>query len=58
MLRASVLFAENDGRVHVIYCSRAEGTLFADKRQVKEGSTTGVNSVDVRVTKGGRGSYN
>lgn len=55
MLRASVLYAENDEKVHAVYCLRSEGiTLVAAKRQVEKGSTTGVNTVEV-IFKGSKG---
>lgn len=47
--RASELFAEDDGRVHALYCVRGgDVTFYAGERQKEGGSSLGIDTVDVR----------
>ena len=49
LLRASELFAEDDGRVHALYCLRGEDVAFyVGERQVEGGSSPEVGTVEVR----------
>ena len=60
-LRASELVAEDDCRVHIVYCLRGEGVAFhADERQVEEEiahrwTRLRYVSEDGRETKDGKG---
>ena len=48
LLRASELFAEDDGRVHAVYCLRGGVVAFyAGERQVEGGSSPGIGWVVV-----------
>lgn len=50
LLWASELFAEDNGRVHTVYCSREKYVAFyAGKRQVKGEDSLEVDAVKVRV---------
>ena len=58
LLRASELFAEDDGRVHAVYCFRGGDVAFhSGERQVEKRSSPEVNTVEVRFrgSKGDRG---
>ena len=48
-LRATELFAVDDGRVHAVYCLRGgDVTFYAGERQVEGGSSPGIDKVEVR----------
>ena len=58
LLRASEVFAEDDGRVHAVYCLRGGDVAFyAGERQVEEGSSPGIDKMEVRLggSKGDQG---
>ena len=58
LLRASELFAEDDGSVHAVYClSGGDVAFYAGERQVEGGSSTGIDKVEVRFrgSKGDQG---
>ena len=49
LLRASELFAEDDGRVHAVYgLSGGDVAFYEGERQVKEGRSPEVDTVEVR----------
>ena len=49
LLRASELFAEDDGRVHAVYCLRGGDVVFyAGERQVEGGKSPWIDKVEVR----------
>ena len=55
LLRASELYAEDDGKVHAVYCLRGRDVaFFVGERQVKAGDSPGVDTVEVRF-KGSKG---
>lgn len=48
LLRASVLFAENDGQVHANYRLRRDLAFYAGERQLEEGNSPEMDKVEVR----------
>ena len=50
LLRASGMFAEENGSVHAVYCLRVEDVAFyAGERQVEGRSSSTVKTVEVRI---------
>ena len=56
LLRASEVFAEDDGSVHAVYCLRGGNLAFyAGERLVVRGSSPVVNTAEVRFRRSKRG---